>query len=80
MNKTNDYNSQAAYQHRMQLVLDYIENHLDDSLSLESLSQQANFSPFHFRTRPLLHIHHLNNHACLSKIYPSTLTRSLLDR
>lgn len=48
MNKTNDDNPQAAYQHRIQLVFDYIEHHLDDSLSLEHLSQQANFSPFHF--------------------------------
>lgn len=48
MNKTNDYNPQAAYQRRMQVVFDYIENHLDDSLCLETLSQQANFSPFHF--------------------------------
>jgi AraC family transcriptional regulator len=48
MNKTNDYNPQAAYQRRMQVVFDYIEHHLDDSLSLETLSQQANFSPFHF--------------------------------
>jgi len=32
----------------MQVVFDYIENHLDDSLSIEILSQEANFSPFHF--------------------------------
>ena len=40
--------SQAAYQLRMNVVFDYIEQHIDDSLSIESLSQQANFSPFHF--------------------------------
>ncbi len=48
MNKTADNKSQAAYQLRMNVVFDYIEQHLDDSLSIESLSQQANFSPFHF--------------------------------
>jgi AraC family transcriptional regulator len=48
MNKTANNKAQAAYQLRMNVVFDYIEQHIDDSLSIESLSQQANFSPFHF--------------------------------
>jgi AraC family transcriptional regulator len=36
------------YQGRMQRVLDYIDRHLDDDLSLEVLSGVAAFSKFHF--------------------------------
>ena len=48
MNRSDDNNTKAAYQLRMEAVLNYIENHLDDSLSLERLSRQSNLSPFHF--------------------------------
>lgn len=37
-----------AYAARLGKVLDYIEGHLDENLSLEQLSQVANFSKFHF--------------------------------
>jgi AraC family transcriptional regulator len=40
--------TQDSYQQRMNLVLEHIENHLDEKLSIELLSQLANFSPFHF--------------------------------
>jgi len=41
--------SQAgAYARRFQKVLDHIEQHLDEELSLEQLSAVACFSPFHF--------------------------------
>lgn len=33
---------------RINRVIDYIESHLEDSLSLNQLSEVANFSPFHF--------------------------------
>ncbi len=48
MERTDDKNVKTAYQLRMMTVLEYIENNLDDSLNLESLSQRSNFSPFHF--------------------------------
>jgi len=38
----------TAYAARLGRVLDYIEAHLDESLSVEQLSQVANFSKFHF--------------------------------
>jgi AraC family transcriptional regulator len=37
-----------AYAARFNKVLDYIEAHLDEALSVEQLSQVANFSKFHF--------------------------------
>lgn len=40
--------SQTIYQQRMEVVLEHIEKNLNEDLSLEQLSQQANFSPFHF--------------------------------
>lgn len=40
--------SQTTYQQRMEVVLNFIEEHLDENLSIEQLSQQASFSPFHF--------------------------------
>src|SRR3982750_273476 len=36
------------YQERILKTLVYIQNHLNDELSLEKLSAVANFSPFHF--------------------------------
>jgi AraC family transcriptional regulator len=38
----------TAYAARFGRVLDFIEAHLDESLSVEQLSQVANFSKFHF--------------------------------
>jgi len=37
-----------AYAARFSRVFDYIEKHLDEELTVESLSQVANFSKFHF--------------------------------
>jgi AraC family transcriptional regulator len=37
-----------SYHRRMHRVLDYIDTHLDDDLSLETLSRVAAFSKFHF--------------------------------
>ena len=37
-----------AYQARMQRVLDYIDQHLDEDLDLETLSRVAAFSKYHF--------------------------------
>ncbi len=48
MIKNANNKSQAAYQLRMNVVFDYMEKQLDYALSIESLSQQANFPPFHF--------------------------------
>ncbi|PXY00844.1 AraC family transcriptional regulator [Marinifilum breve] len=39
---------QKEYIHRINRVLDYIESHIDQELSLETLAEIANFSPFHF--------------------------------
>ncbi len=36
------------YRGRINRVIDYIEAHLDDDLSLETLAQEAHFSRFHF--------------------------------
>tara|TARA_R100001163_G_C5054320_1_gene190859 strand:- start:50 stop:925 length:876 start_codon:yes stop_codon:yes gene_type:complete len=41
-------NTRTGYIQRMQSVLEYIENHLGENLSLDQLSQQASFSAFHF--------------------------------
>uniref|UniRef100_E6PPA7 Putative transcriptional regulator (AraC family) n=1 Tax=mine drainage metagenome TaxID=410659 RepID=E6PPA7_9ZZZZ len=38
----------SAYVQRFSKVFEYIDAHLDDDLSVESLSQLANFSKFHF--------------------------------
>ena len=38
----------AEYTARINRVIDYIEVHLDENLSLETLAQVANFSRFHF--------------------------------
>ncbi|PCJ42966.1 MAG: AraC family transcriptional regulator [SAR86 cluster bacterium] len=46
--KLDNNKPQATYQQRMNLILDYIERHLDESLTLEKISQQANFSSYHF--------------------------------
>ena len=37
-----------AYAEKFTNVLDYIDKHLDDDLSVERLSHVANFSKFHF--------------------------------
>ncbi|HLO60136.1 MAG TPA: GyrI-like domain-containing protein [Bacteroidales bacterium] len=39
---------QKEYIHRINKVIDYIEEHIDEELSLEILSSVASFSPFHF--------------------------------
>lgn len=41
-------NSEKSYQERILTVLIYIQNHLDDALSLELLADVAHFSPYHF--------------------------------
>ena len=38
----------SSYQERLQRVLAYIEDHLDEKLSLQELAKIAFFSPFHF--------------------------------
>lgn len=38
-----------AYAARFERLFDYIDKHLDDALSVEELSRQANFSRFHFQ-------------------------------
>lgn len=40
--------TEIAYDDRLQRVFDYIHQHLDEPLSLDRLSQVANFSKFHF--------------------------------
>jgi len=40
--------SQQEYIYRINKVVDYIETHLDEELTLEVLSGVANFSPYHF--------------------------------
>jgi AraC family transcriptional regulator len=40
--------SRAEYQRRMHRVLEYVDRHLDQPLSLAILAQVAHFSPFHF--------------------------------
>ena len=39
----------SRYHARMQRVLDHIDTHLDETLSVETLSEVAAFSPFHFQ-------------------------------
>jgi AraC family transcriptional regulator len=36
------------YINRLNKVIDYIDNHIDEELNLDSLAALANFSPFHF--------------------------------
>lgn len=38
----------SKYENRMMKVCEYIQSHLDDDLSLDSLSQIAHFSRYHF--------------------------------
>ena len=40
--------SRAHHLRRVNAVIDYIEAHLDEDLSLENLAAVAHFSPFHF--------------------------------
>lgn len=40
--------TRREYIKRVNLVVDFIERNLDENLSLESLSEKAHFSPFHF--------------------------------
>lgn len=40
--------TQLIYEQRINRVIDYIESHLDDSLSLDTLASIACFSPYHF--------------------------------
>ena len=47
MKKPDTY-QRKEYQARINRVIDYIDGHLDEQLSLEKLSEIANFSPFHF--------------------------------
>lgn len=46
MNSGNDLRHE--YMSRINRVMDYIETHLDEELSLETLAEVAHFSPFHF--------------------------------
>ena len=39
---------QKEYICRINKVLDYVENHLDEELNLQQLADVANFSAFHF--------------------------------
>jgi AraC family transcriptional regulator len=39
---------QADYRQRINRVIDYIESHLDENLTLETLAYIACFSKFHF--------------------------------
>ncbi len=40
--------SSTMYQHRINTVLDYIEEHIDSKLTLQTLSQAGNLSKYHF--------------------------------
>ena len=40
--------NESSYARRFNRVLDYIGQHLDDTLTVECLSKVANFSKFHF--------------------------------
>jgi len=41
-------NSRIEYRARINRVMDYIDQHLDQSLELKTIADIANFSPFHF--------------------------------
>lgn len=45
MNKSKTLQS---YKNRIKKVQNYIENHLDENITLEDLAEVANFSPYHF--------------------------------
>ncbi len=47
MNNTQKY-QREEYQARINRVLDYIDSHLGEELSLEKLAEIAHFSPYHF--------------------------------
>lgn len=40
--------SRIEYRSRINRVMDYIDQHLDQSLELKTIADIANFSPFHF--------------------------------
>ncbi len=46
--KPNPTPTQISYARRFNRVLDHIDKHLDDALTVEELSKVANFSKFHF--------------------------------
>jgi AraC family transcriptional regulator len=39
---------EERYRRKIDYIIDYIEAHLEEKLSLEELSREANFSPYHF--------------------------------
>ena len=41
-------NSKEIYQHRINKVIDYVNNNLQKPITLDELANQAHFSPFHF--------------------------------
>jgi AraC family transcriptional regulator len=45
---SNGGRNQLEYQHRVNRVVDYIQEHRTEELSLDVLAQVAAFSPFHF--------------------------------
>lgn len=45
---TNNQVLRSEYLHRINRVIDYIDNHLADPLTLDELASIANFSPYHF--------------------------------
>jgi len=47
-NHSKQVQRRAEYVSRINRVMDYIESHLDEVLSLHSIADVANFSPFHF--------------------------------
>lgn len=64
-------NVEKTYQERILNVLIYIQNHLDDPLSLAKLAEIAHFSPYHF--------HHIFT-VCTGESVKSYLRRLRLDR
>lgn len=40
--------SRIEYRSRINRVMDYIDQHLDQTLELKTIAEIANFSPFHF--------------------------------
>lgn len=45
---TSKLNHRAEYERRLHRVLTYVDQHLDESISLARLAKEANFSVFHF--------------------------------
>lgn len=41
-------NSKIEYRSRINRVMDYIDQHLEESLELKVIAEIANFSPYHF--------------------------------